>query len=89
MARPKRLSPDAEQVAVYLTPEEQVVVHVIRGRRKKRAQPKTGLSEIVVDGLWRLLEQEEGLSQAQIEGLFAQIPRQGESKLRPFPKKQK
>lgn len=69
MARPKRLRPDAEQIGFYLTPEEQLVLQIIRVRRKKRGEERTGQSEIVSDALMILLEKVECVSRRQIEDI--------------------
>ena len=87
MARKKRLDDDAEQVAVYLTPKEKLVMDVIAGRRKKRKEERTSPSEIVVDGLWKILTEAEGVPKAKIEELLA-VPTEESSpdNLKVFPK---
>lgn len=70
MPRKKRLDADAEQVAVYLTPTEQLVMDVIAGRRKKRLEERTSPSEIVADGLWRILVADEGIPKDKIQELL-------------------
>jgi hypothetical protein len=86
MPRPKRLRPDAEQVGFYLTPEEQLVLQIIRVRRKKRGEDRIGQSEIVSDALMTLLEKVEGVAKEQIDDLV--VDRRGtSSKLKSFPKK--
>ncbi|HEY3618518.1 MAG TPA: hypothetical protein VGK96_17025 [Candidatus Sulfotelmatobacter sp.] len=71
MAKKKRLDDDAEQVAVYLTPTEQLVMDVIAGRRKKRKEERTSPSEIVADGLWKILIEGEGIPKEKIQDLLA------------------
>jgi len=71
MAKRKRLDKDAEQVAVYLTPAEQLVMDVIAGRRKKRREERTSPSEIVADALWKILTESEGIAREKIEELLA------------------
>lgn len=71
MPRKKRLDPDAEQIAVYLTPTEQLVMDVISVRRKKRHELRTSTSEIVADGLWKILIEVEGVNKTTIEELLA------------------
>lgn len=71
MARKKRLDKDAEQVAIYLTPTEQLVMDVIAARRKKRDEDRTSPSEIVVDGLWKILTDLEGITKEKIQELVA------------------
>jgi len=84
MPRTKRLRPDAEQVGFYLTPEEQLVLQIIRVRRKKRGDERIGQSEIVSDALMTLLEKVEGVDKEQIEELVSDR-RVGSSKLKHFP----
>jgi hypothetical protein len=87
MARKKRLDPDAEQVGVYLTPTEKLVMDVIAGRRKKRKEERTSPSEIVADGLWKILLDAEGVPKEKIQELLAVQTEKAESdKLRVFPK---
>jgi len=71
MARKKRLDDDAEQVGIYLTPTEKLVMDVIAGRRKKRREERTSPSEIVDDGLWKILTEAEGISKEKIQDLLA------------------
>jgi hypothetical protein len=86
MARTKRLHPDAEQIGFYLTPEEQLVLQIIRVRRKKRGDERIGQSEIVSDALMLLLEKIEGVAREKIEDLVgAQLTTS--SKLKHFPRK--
>ena len=70
MARKKRLDADAEQVAIYLTPGEKLVMDVIAGRRKKRREERTSPSEIVADGLWKILTETEGVPREKIQELL-------------------
>jgi len=86
MSRTKRLRPDAEQVGFYLTPEEQLVLQIIRVRRKKRGDDRISQSEIVSDALLILLEKVEGVAKEKIEDLVSDR-RAGGSKLKQFPQK--
>lgn len=88
MARKKRLDDDAEQVAVYLTPTEKLVMDVIAARRKKRQEERTSPSEIVADGLWKILVEAEGVPKEKIQELLAvQTENKGPVNLKVFPKK--
>lgn len=71
MARKRRLDKDAEQVAVYLTPTEQLVMDVIAARRKKRNEERTSPSEIVADGLWKILTESEKVDKEKIQQLVS------------------
>jgi hypothetical protein len=81
----KRLAPDAEQIACYLTPEEQLAIDVLRARRKKRGQERTSASEIIADSLWLAL-QKEGVSRQQIQSMMPSVPGHT-SKVQTFPKR--
>jgi len=84
----KRLDDDAEQVAIYLTPTEKLVMDVVAGRRKKRREERTSPSEIVADGLWKILIEEEGVAKEKIQELLAVQAEnvQEPSNLKVFPK---
>lgn len=71
MAKKRRLDKDAEQVAIYLTPTEQLVMDVIAARRKKRDEQRTSPSEIVAEGLWKILKDLEGIKKEEIQRLVA------------------
>ncbi len=88
MPKKKRLDDDAEQVAVYLTPTEKLVMDVIAGRRKKRREERTSPSEIVADGLWKILTEAEGVAKEKIQELLAvQTEKvQAPNNLKVFPK---
>ena len=87
MAKKKRLEEDAEQVAVYLTPLERLVMDVIGGRRKKRKQERTSPSEIVADGLWKILTEGEGIPREKIQELLTVQQPENTNNVKVFPKK--
>ena len=87
MARKKRLDEDAEQVAIYLTPVERLVMDVIGGRRKKRKEDSTSPSEIAADGLWKILTEEEGIAREMIGDLLNVQQPENASNVKAFPKK--
>jgi len=87
MARKKRLDPDAEQVAIYLTPTEKLVMDVIAARRKKRGAERTSPSEVAADGLWKILTDEEAIPKEKIHELLAvQTEEEKIDNLKIFPK---
>jgi len=71
MSKRKRLDDDAEQVAIYLNTAQRVAMNLIAERRKKRGEERTSPSEIVADGLWKILSEIEGISRRKIEELVA------------------
>lgn len=79
--RKKHLSDDAEKLQVSLTPEEQLVLQVIRARRKRRLSDRSAQSQIVVDGLWKLLLEEERVLREHITRLTdVEVPNSESSK---------
>ncbi len=69
--RPKTLAEDVDRLHFSLSPEEQLVLQLIRVRRKKRSEARSTPSEIVADGLWQILERVEGITRDQVEKLIA------------------
>jgi len=86
MPRRKRLSPDAEQVAVYLTPAEQLVLQTVRARKKSRDEERTSTSEVIADALWAYLEDVEGISHEEISNLLRKPPRRFPTRIKVLPK---
>jgi hypothetical protein len=65
----KRLDDDAEQVAIYLNTAERMALNAIGERRKKRGEERTSPSQVVADGLWKILTETEKISRNKIEEL--------------------
>ncbi len=90
MSRTRKLEQDAEQVAIYLTPMERLVMDVIVGRRKKRQEDRTSPSQVVADALWTLLDG-EGIPRKKIQELLdVQVEDSKDKdsdKLKAFPKR--
>jgi hypothetical protein len=89
VGRKKQLSDDAEKLNFSLTPEEQLVLHVIRVRRKKHLPERSGQSQIVADALWKLLLEEEKVPREYITRLseVALTESERDSKIKEFPSK--
>ena len=68
--RKKRIPDNAEGTTVYLTPDEQVVLRIILARRKKRSDTRASINEIIVDGIWKILVEDEKISRKQIDDLL-------------------
>ena len=70
----KRRNPEgADGTTVYLTPEDQVALNLIRAKRKKAdvdSEDRSGVSQVLVDGIWELLQKELRLNRKQIEALL-------------------
>jgi len=70
VGRKKRIPEGAEGTTVYLTPEEQIILRAILAKRKKKSHPRCSLNEIVIDGLWRIAEDEK-LTRKKLEVFLA------------------
>jgi hypothetical protein len=70
LAKPTSIPKDAEGTTVYLTPEEQVVLKLVTARRKKRRDIRRTQNEVLVDGLWHMLTEVEGIPRETIENLL-------------------
>ncbi len=69
MAKQRKLDDDAEQVAVYLNTAERIALNLIGERRKKKGENRRSPSEIVADGIWKILTEVEGIPRTKIEEL--------------------
>ena len=91
--RPRTVSKNAKPTSVSYTPAERMALHVISENRKARNEKRTTANEIVVDGIWLLLETAEHRTREQIESLVPPNPLPAEiapSKVMPIrPKKNK
>lgn len=89
MAKRRRLDHDAEQVAIYLNTAERMAMSTIIERRKKKGEERTSPSELVADGLWKILMEVEGIPRTKIEELVTIPPIGGQKldKIKLFPKK--
>ena len=84
--RKKWLSEDVDKLHFSLTTEEQLVLHVIRLRRKKRLAERSGQSQIVADSLWKLLLEEEKVPREYITRLSdVEVAGEETKKIRKFP----
>jgi hypothetical protein len=72
--RPRTISDNATPTSISFTPAERMAIHVISENRKARKEKKTTANEIVVDGVWYLLEHAEHKRREQIEALLPPSP---------------
>jgi hypothetical protein len=83
--RKKHLPDDAEPITISLTPKQQLVLQVVKMRRKERSEERSTPSEIVADGLWLILTEVEGVPKEAIDALSVT---KSTDKLKEFPKKE-
>jgi hypothetical protein len=70
--RPKHVPDDAYRTTIRLSDEELAAINWLRTSRRQRGNERKTLNDVVVDGIWNLLEREEGMTREQIG---ATIPR--------------
>lgn len=72
--RPRTVSDNAKATSISFTPAERMAIHVISENRKARNEKRTTATEIVVDGVWFLLQHGENKTREQIEALLPPAP---------------
>jgi hypothetical protein len=71
--RPKHIPEGAKQTSIGLTNEDRTAIHWIRMAREARGDDRKTLNDILVDGLWALIEI-EGKTREEIREMIP--PRQ-------------
>lgn len=72
--RPKHIPDEAYRTTIRLADDEQFAIEFLKmARRQKRSERKT-LNDLLVDGIWLLLEREEGKSKDEIRAMMPTRP---------------
>jgi hypothetical protein len=71
--RAKHIPDSAHRTTICLTDEEQAAVNWIKSARRQRGNDRKTLNDILVDGLWLLLEREEGKTREQIRTMVPHV----------------
>lgn len=84
----KHIPDDAYRTTIRLTEHELAAIHWIQSARRQRGNDRKTLNDILVDGLWLLLEKQEGKARGEI---MAMVPESISSQpakdnVRPMPK---
>lgn len=74
MGRNKRIPDDAKGTTVYLTPDDRVALTLIVERRSKKHDARGSQNEVMVDAIWRVLEEEEGITREDLAKLLSVEP---------------
>ncbi len=77
--RPKTLDEKTDRVHPSFNAEEAYVLQTIRLRRKHRGDARRDTSQIIVDALWLLLTEVEGITKEELREMLSRKP------LREFP----
>ena len=72
--RTKHTPNDASLTSIKLTDEDRTAINWIKLARKGRGDDRGRLNDILVDGLWHLLEEVEGKSREEIRAMMPSPP---------------
>jgi hypothetical protein len=72
--RAKHTSPDATLTSIKLTDEDRTAINWIKLARKRRGDDRDRLNDILVDGLWYLVEKVERKTRADIQAMIPPLP---------------
>jgi len=73
--RPKHIPVGARPTTIKLTDEDKAAINWISLARSKRGDSRKTLNDILVDGLWCLLEQKEGRTRESIQATIPPTPK--------------
>jgi hypothetical protein len=71
--KPRHIPPNARPTSISLTDADHAAINWIKTARKQRGNDRKTLNDILVDGLWYLLENAEGKSREEIEATIPHI----------------
>jgi hypothetical protein len=71
--KPRHIPPNARPTSISLTDEDHAAVNWIKTARKQRGNDRKTLNDILVDGLWYLLEHTEGKTREDIKATIPHI----------------
>lgn len=86
--RAKHIPDHASKTTIRLTDDEMAAINWIRMARSQKGNDRKTLNDILVDGLWLLLDQEEGKTQDEIRATIPQrrTPTMAQDKVTRMPK---
>jgi hypothetical protein len=70
--KPKHIPDDAYRTTLRLTDEDLAAINWIRTSRRQKGNDRKTINDVLVDGIWSLLRNEEGKTREEIK---ATIPR--------------
>ncbi|HTW78256.1 MAG TPA: hypothetical protein VME23_01805 [Terracidiphilus sp.] len=87
MSRKQRVAKNARRITIFLTPADELALHVIETRRRQRREERDSPSEVVSDALWKFLETTEGVPRDKVDSLLPlAIQATPASNIKKFPK---
>jgi hypothetical protein len=72
--RPKHIPDDAYRTTLRLTDEDLAAINWIRTSRRQRGNERKTINDVLVDGIWNLLKQEEGQTREEIRTTIPRRP---------------
>jgi hypothetical protein len=85
--RDRHVPEGATLTTIKLTDEDRTAIHWIKMARKGRGEDRDRLNDILVDGLWYLLETVEGKTRQDIRAMIPPVPPVQAKKVTEMPKK--
>jgi hypothetical protein len=85
--RDRHVPEGATLTSIKLTDEDRTAIHWIKMARKGRGEGRDRLNDILVDGLWYLLEKAEGKTRREIRTMMPLVPPAQAKKVTEMPKK--
>lgn len=71
--KPKHIPANARPTTISLTDEDHAAINWIKAARRQRGNDRKTLNDILVDGLWYLLEKAEGKTREQIHAMIPHL----------------
>lgn len=88
--RPKHIPDEAYRTTIRLTGDEQLAINFLKTARRQKGNDRKTLNDILVDGMWLLLEKEEARSKQEIRSMMPLPPmKPGQANVREMPKSRK
>lgn len=72
--RPKHIPDDARPTSIRLTEEDLAAINWIQTARRQRRNDRKTLNDVIVDGIWLLLEKQEGKTREDIRKTYPTPP---------------
>jgi len=76
MPREKHIPDDAQRTSVCLTDEDRFAITWISTARRQRKNRRWSMNDILVDALWYLAENEEGINREKIQAMIPVAPKE-------------
>jgi hypothetical protein len=89
--KPKHIPDDAYRTTIRLADEEQFAINFLKTARRQKGNDRKTLNDILVDGVWLLLEKEEARSKQEIRAMMPLRPsaKPGQANVTEMPKPKK